>query len=223
MLAPMAVQLRTEGSFMFPSVLVAQGILETGCEVNGWNNLLGIKGTSAHSITPFWDGTIINKQTREVINGIDSPNIIAGFRVYKSIENCMRDHALLINKSSIYDQTRAAKTATDQCVALYRDGYATDATEEVDGDPAYYEKLISIIKSNGLEVYDKKAEQQKEALEVAKIPEGLDQGAGLTILRTWLKKSYEAAEDVGNREDMANIKWLGQQLRLAFHLPPDAD
>ena len=157
LLAPIAVTLRVEGSFMFPSVLIAQGILETGGEVNAWNNLLGIKAMG--SPTPFWDGRSVNTQTREVYNGVNDTNVRANWRVYDSVEDCLRDHALLINKSSIYKQTRNAPTATDQCVALYRDGYATDAPASVDGDPAYYEKLISIIKGSGLEAYDKESEE----------------------------------------------------------------
>lgn len=157
MLAPIAVSLRVEGSFMFPSVLIAQGILETGGALNDWNNLLGIKAMG--SPTPFWDGRSVNTRTREVYGGVNDTNVRANWRVYNSVENCLRDHALLINQSSIYKQTRSAPTAIDQCVALYRDGYATDAPANIDGDPAYYEKLISIIKGSGLEAYDKESEK----------------------------------------------------------------
>ena len=52
---------------------------------------------------------------------------------------------------------------------------------------------------------------------------GLDSGAGLTILRTWMDPAYDKAEAECNQEDKDRIRWLGQQLRLAFDIPPDAD
>lgn len=155
--APICVQLRAEGSPIFPSVRLAQAILETGGNIPSWNNLFGIKVGQIKS-TPFWDGGSVNTRTREVIAG-QNVYPTADWRAYSSLENCIRDHEYVLSQPR-YAQVRAATTYVDQCVALYRCGYATDAPADVDGDPAYYEKLISIIKSGGLTAYDDEGERQ---------------------------------------------------------------
>lgn len=43
LIAPIAVKLRLDNSPIFPSVRIAQAILETGGNVNAWNNLVGYK------------------------------------------------------------------------------------------------------------------------------------------------------------------------------------
>lgn len=53
--APVAIELRVEGSPIFPSVRVAQAILETGGKIPEWNNLVGYK-VSTGELTPYWDG-----------------------------------------------------------------------------------------------------------------------------------------------------------------------
>lgn len=44
----------------------------------------------------------------------------------------------------------------------------------------------------------------------------LDPGVALTILNTWMKPSYDAATDQGQKD---YIRWLGQELRKAAGLP----
>ena len=51
-IAPIAVQLRVEGSPIFPSVRIAQAGLETGWKIPAWNNLGGYKGGSG-KLTPY--------------------------------------------------------------------------------------------------------------------------------------------------------------------------
>lgn len=211
MMAPIAMQLRMEGSFMFPSVLIAQTILETGGTVPFWNNVLGIKGSPKHATTPYWDGRIVHTKTREVYDGVNYPNVTAGWRMYDSVEDCLRDHARMIEVSSYYDQTRAAPTAIDQCVALYRDGYATDAPREVDGDPAYYEKLISIIQFHGLAAYDVEVE-----MIMTQLQERMSQLEDvITSLTDDLAAARSRIKDLEGKTSMPVPEWAQQAVSAA--------
>jgi flagellum-specific peptidoglycan hydrolase FlgJ len=67
-IAPIAVQLRIEGSPIFPSVRIAQSGLETGWKIPPWNNLGGYKVGSG-KLTPYWRGKIVTKGTWEVYDG----------------------------------------------------------------------------------------------------------------------------------------------------------
>ncbi len=59
-LAPIVQRVRAEGSPMFPSVRLAQNILETGCIIHPWYNLGGIKVGSGKP-NAYWRGKVINK------------------------------------------------------------------------------------------------------------------------------------------------------------------
>lgn len=142
-LAPYAVQLRAEGSPMFPSVRLAQNALETGWKIPSWNNLGGIKVGSGKP-NQWWDGSSVNKATWEVINGqrIDTA---ANFRAYKSIYHFYKDQDLLFSLPR-YERVRNAKTPEQQADMLYACGYATD--------PQYAQKLKNIIFMYDLKQYD---------------------------------------------------------------------
>ena len=133
------------GTNLFPSVFLAQGILESG---NGnsslaadYKNFFGIKADKA------WKGKSVNMNTREVVKGKDTIEN-AGFRVYNSVAKSFEDRVKFLDtaryrKAGVFD----AKTAEEQADALQRAGYATDHT--------YAEKLKGIIKDLNLTQLDK--------------------------------------------------------------------
>lgn len=157
---PIAVQVRLEGGPLFPSIAVAQMLLETGGKIPAWNNVVGYKVGSGTQ-TPYWHGRSVNTGTREVINNV-SIQTKADWRAYDSVYDCLKDQALLFENSR-YARVRAAKTANDQADALYACGYATDAPKEVDGDPDYAEKLQAIVKS--YTYLDQEVDDMLEALQ----------------------------------------------------------
>jgi flagellar protein FlgJ len=206
-IAPIAVQLRKEGSPLFPSVRIAQAILETGCVIHPWFNLCGIKAIG--SPNAYWKGRTVNTKTWEVYDG-KREDVGATWRAYDSIEDCYRDQDLIFDLDR-YTVLRKAPTPEDQAVALYRCGYATD--------PEYFRKIIAIINAEGLKAYD--CEPEPKAEEVEEV--ALDQGVALTILRTWLKPAWQQAHEAGNDDQASYIAWLGQELRKGANLPPDAE
>lgn len=150
LIAPIAVKLRQEGSPLLPSVRIAQTRLETGCVVSPWNNIVGYKATPTASRTPFWDGSSVNATTWEVYDGKRVDGIIAGWRAYPTIEQCLRDQDLLFARLR-YQRVREAQTPEQQAVMLRACGYATD--------PQYADKLVRIIRQHDLKRFDKEAEQ----------------------------------------------------------------
>ena len=142
-LAPIAIQVRREGSPMFPSVRLAQNLLETGGVIHPWNNLGGIKVGSGQP-NAYWKGQSVNKETREVVNGA-MITTRANFRVYDSIYAFYKDQDLLFQLPR-YERVRKAATPQQQAEALKLSGYATD--------PQYAVKLISIMQTYELARYD---------------------------------------------------------------------
>ena len=57
-LAPIAIRVRREGSPLFPSVRLAQNLLETGGVLHPWNNLGGIKVGSGQT-NAYWKGQYV--------------------------------------------------------------------------------------------------------------------------------------------------------------------
>lgn len=141
--APVAVQLRLEGSPIFPSVRIAQSAHETGWKIHSWNNLVGLKVGSGKP-NPYWDGSSVRTGTWEVIGG-QRVDTAANWRAYRSIEDCFRDQDLLF-ASSRYTRVRSAKTPEEQAEMLQACGYATD--------PQYAAKIKNIINTYGLKQYD---------------------------------------------------------------------
>ena len=127
---------------LFASVTIAQAILETGwnCEPVG-NNLFGIKAS------PDWTGKTVTVETWEDY-GNGPVQIIDTFRAYDTISDSVLDRCKFLRENSNYVNAGVftAKTYTEQCQALKNAGYATD--------PAYVSKLVSIIESYDLYVYD---------------------------------------------------------------------
>jgi len=145
--APIAVKLRREGSPIFPSVRIAQTILETGCMLHSWNNLVGYKVGSGQ-LTPFWRGRSVSTKTWEVYDGVRVDGVHANWRAYDSIADCFRDQDILFQNNR-YERVNAAKSSTEQTEMLSKCGYATD--------PAYASKLQTLIHIYDLKKYDEEA------------------------------------------------------------------
>ena len=105
------------------------------------NNLFGIKAS------PDWTGKTVTVETWEDY-GNGPVQIIDTFRAYDSISDSVLDRCKFLRENSNYVNAGVftAKTYTEQCQALKNAGYATD--------PAYVSKLVSIIESYDLYVYD---------------------------------------------------------------------
>jgi flagellar protein FlgJ len=194
--APIAVRVRVDGGPLLPSVSIAQTILETGGAIPEWCNIVGYKVGSGQETT-YWHGRSVNRHTWEVYDGQRDDDVYADFRAYDSVEDCLKDQALLfLNWPENYQPVIDAETPEEQARALYDCHYATDAPAEVDGDPAYYEKIMAIIRSYGLTVYDEEAEQGMEA-----IRELQDQ------VQTLQKSNQKLKADLaGARKELAELK-----------------
>jgi len=153
-LAPQAVKARREGSPLFPSVRIAQNLLETGGVIHSWYNLGGIKvGTGKPNA--YWKGKTVYKGTWEDY-GSGRVNTAAYFRVYDSVYAFYKDQDLLFQLPR-YARVRFAKTPESQAEALRLCGYATD--------PQYGSKITSLIQSNRLKQYDVEAESPEQVPE----------------------------------------------------------
>jgi len=153
-IAPITVQLRVEGSPIFPSVRIAQAGLETGWKIPAWNNLGGYKVGSG-KLTPYWRGKIVNKGTWEVYDG-KRVDVTAAFRAYDSVEDFFRDQDLLFANTR-YARVRSARTPEEQADMLQACGYATD--------PQYAGKIVAIINSYELRKYDEEAKKAMQMIE----------------------------------------------------------
>ncbi|WP_054976647.1 glycoside hydrolase family 73 protein [Paenibacillus sp. A3] len=206
--APVAVELKREGSPIFPSVRIAQALLETGGKIHEWNNLVGYKVGSGRP-NEFWKGKSVSTKTWEVYDGIRVDGLQAHWRAYDCLEDCFRDQDLLFQWSR-YDRVRSARSPQEQAEMLRICGYATD--------PDYSKKLNHLIASYSLEQYD------KEAAEVM-----LDAGVANTIIDTWMSPAWKESEakrceaehqgDTGaasaHQEQADYIHWLANELRKA--------
>lgn len=142
-IAPAVNVVRSEGSRMFPSVRMAQSLLESGGEIHTWNNLGGIK--VGNGITnAYWQGEAVVKGTWEYIDG-RAVTMKAAFRAYKSLYHFYKDLDLLL-EAPRYERVRSAGTPERQASMLQACGYATD--------PAYPTKLMALIQQYGLRKYD---------------------------------------------------------------------
>jgi flagellum-specific peptidoglycan hydrolase FlgJ len=158
-----------EGTGLFPSVTLAQMVLETStkpgeagnsplCEVH---NYFGIKADAS------WKGPVKVIETREVVGVLvahlrgklvkrhkERPDgrwdiwIDDHFRAYDSVEVGVANRNEFLKENPRYTKAGVfeAVSPTMQCAALLRAGYATD--------PNYATVLISIIKNLKLEVFD---------------------------------------------------------------------
>ncbi|MBK1703330.1 flagellar assembly peptidoglycan hydrolase FlgJ [Halochromatium glycolicum] len=123
-------------------LILAQAALETGWgqyqiltpEGQNSHNLFGIKAGSQ------WQGPTAEVTTHEHIEG-QRVRLRDRFRVYESFEAAFTDYASLISESPRYNAVTTAPNAEHAARELQAGGYATD--------PAYADKLISIMESLG--------------------------------------------------------------------------
>lgn len=197
-IAPVAAKLRQEGSPIFPSVRIAQALLETGGNIHEWNNVVGYKVGSGQP-NAYWKGRSVSTKTWEVYDGVRHDNVVANWRAYDCVEDCFRDQDVLFQWSH-YDRVRAAKTPAEQTEMLRACGYATD--------PSYTAKLRSLIAEYSLEQYDEEAEEVK-----------LDAGVANTVIATWISPAWKKANEAGNEDEKKYMNWLANQLRAASGQP----
>ncbi len=217
-LAPMAVQARLEGSPLFPSVRLAQNLLETGGNIHSWNNLGGIKvGTGKPN--PWWDGAYVRKPTWEIEQG-KRIEIMANFREYRSVYHFYKDQDLLFEKSR-YAGVRTAKSPDEQADALYQSGYATD--------PQYAVKLKTLIRKNNLTQFDEEAERMLDELkkQIERLQARVDKLEARDAAPAWFLKEFGSGdlEGIIHEPYLSAEGWrvLAIALRAANHAPaPEA-
>ncbi|MGO4110929.1 glucosaminidase domain-containing protein [Paenibacillus sp. YAF4_2] len=142
-LVPTVWQVRREGSTIFPSLRIAQCMLETGVVIHPWYNLGRIK-VGGGKPNAYWHGDAVVRGTWEVVDG-RNVSMNAAFRAYSSVYHFMKDQDLLF-ATPRYIRVRAAVTPEQQANMLYVSQYATD--------PSYPNKLISLINQYSLKQYD---------------------------------------------------------------------
>lgn len=140
----------TKGTNLFPSVNMAQAILESsdskGIPGNStlarvYNNHFGIKDSKD------WTGKTVNLKTGEVING-KYGIITDSFRVYENATDSFRDRVKFLIENKRYTNALKAKTPSEQSFLLEKAGYATA--------PNYNETIDYLIKSLNLLILDQK-------------------------------------------------------------------
>ncbi|HEX8703970.1 MAG TPA: glucosaminidase domain-containing protein, partial [Myxococcaceae bacterium] len=124
------------------SVTLAQAALESGWGKSGLatkgNNFFGIKGEgpAGHVLMP----------TKEFLNG-KWVTVNAKFRKYDSPQGSFADHGKFLRENKRYANAfKHTDNAAQFAREIHKAGYATD--------PAYSDKLISMIRQYGLERFD---------------------------------------------------------------------
>lgn len=133
---------------LFPSVIIAQAILESGWGQSAlakqYNNHFGMKKGSGTNYGG-WGGQTVTLKTGEVING-QSVTVNGVFRVYPSLQASIIDHNGLFFTLSRYKAVLTAKTPREQIQAIKNGGYAT-ATN-------YVNSVMNVINDNNLTRFD---------------------------------------------------------------------
>ena len=141
-IAPIAVELYNNNEdWVLPSVMIAQGALESGWDASGAHSLFGIKGAG------------VSSKTMEYING-NYVEVVDSFRTYPDVTSACVDYWDLITKNPRYSKVKNNpdyKSAVDGLIHT-TDGlaYATS--------PTYIEKVISIIEDFNLTRFDVRGE-----------------------------------------------------------------
>ncbi|RIX49903.1 muramidase (flagellum-specific) [Paenibacillus nanensis] len=203
-IAPAVILVRQEGSPLFPSVRIAQSILETGGVIHAWNNLGGIKvGTGPAN--DYWQGEAVVRGTWEYVDN-RSVEARAAFRAYKSIYHFYKDQDIFLSAAR-YAGVRQAGTPERQAQALQTSGYATD--------PEYANKLIALIRQYNLKRFDDQGKPQPlpSKLKGASLVPVIQQGQVLApgYLRdgvTWIP-ARRIGEALG-----ATIGWTGSKVTV---------
>jgi len=121
----------------------AQGALESAWGTSGLcvqaNNLFGVKADSS------WHGPVVDMLTHEYVHARNI-EVMAPWRRFATWEDCVDDHAQFFHLNARY--APAFKVASSEAFAraIALAGYATD--------PAYADKLVSVIRAHALQQYD---------------------------------------------------------------------
>jgi flagellum-specific peptidoglycan hydrolase FlgJ len=125
------------------SFVIAEGALESGWGQSGLYrdafNMFGVKAD------PSWKGDILTMNTRECIKGTWCV-VKAKWRKYKTLLECVNDHAQFFLKNKRYAGCFAARDGLEFARGVAKAGYATD--------PQYAEKICSIIRQHDLLKFD---------------------------------------------------------------------
>ena len=152
MLAPIAVEQAAKHNHMlFPSVTIAQAAHESGwgtsTKMVKANALYGIKvGRSAWKFGTAWNGAAYKTGTTEYYDGKNPTKIVDYFRAYSSIANATEDYMDMLCHCQRYKGALNCKTPEQSIKAIRAGGYATG--------PEYDSRIISIINSCNLKIYD---------------------------------------------------------------------
>lgn len=128
---------KAETQFGIPSSFtIAQGALEsawlTSMLALKANNLFGVKAD------PSWSGDVLLMPTREESKGGVWSTVVARWRKYATIDECLLDHAQFFIKNKRYAQAlKYPHDGRQFSIEVAKAGYATDLQ--------YSQKLISII------------------------------------------------------------------------------
>ncbi|HFU3722986.1 TPA: GBS Bsp-like repeat-containing protein [Streptococcus suis] len=142
-----AIQQVSQKNSIVTSVMLAQSILESGwgtsqLATNAYN-IFGIKADSS------WKGNTYTVQTKEVVNG-KTITVEKQFRAYKSLLESISDYGSFFTstawRTKNYASFLQATNYETALTSLLASGYATD--------PAYAEKLKSLIQRYGLDQYN---------------------------------------------------------------------
>ncbi|HEM3682464.1 TPA: N-acetylmuramoyl-L-alanine amidase, partial [Streptococcus suis] len=142
-----AIQQVSQKKGIVTSVMLAQPILESGWGTSqlakNAYNIFGIKADSS------WKGNTYTVQTKEVVNG-KTITVEKQFRAYKSLLESISDYGSFFTstawRTKNYASFLQATNYETALTSLLASGYATD--------PAYAEKLKSLIQRYGLDQYD---------------------------------------------------------------------
>lgn len=146
-LAPIVVNeyIRRKGQKrLYPSTVLAMAALESGYNLNA-KTLFGIKG----------DGIVLD--TTECING-ENINIKDSFVIYPTLAEAVQGLYELMQWSN-YDRATSSTDYMEECKMVQACGYATD--------PHYSDKLISIVNSYQLTMFNTIEEPAEEPAEEA--------------------------------------------------------
>lgn len=143
--APFAVR-ATGGTGIFPSVQLAQAILESG-----WGTGTGLRmAKNMFNIKNFgnWEGGSYCFNTDEYINGSQTFGKEC-FRVYNNVQESFKDHVNFLKVNPRYTKNGVfnSNTPEEQAQALQRAGFATH--------PQYAQLLIDVINKYNLKQFDR--------------------------------------------------------------------
>lgn len=153
-------------------LILAQAALETGW---GRHEIARADGRPSYNVFNIkatgWDGDAAAVTTTEFKRG-QSYQTRAAFRAYDSYEHAFGDYARLLSESPRYAPVINASTAEGAARALQNCGYATD--------PAYADKLVSIMRRLPADVSAPQGTQPAAAAQALKVAQA--ESAGLTHL-----------------------------------------